>query len=137
MSIWTKGNVVIEFVYPKIHIHILQILLGGSFLVMFYNNNCRNGIHAGFSHQQWKIWPQQTIFPRIFLLSFLSIFMHTNNNSRRQKWKNLIIVVCYLQYYNSWETYLSQHKNDENIKSIIYNDIILDECNKKNINLNC
>jgi hypothetical protein len=68
---------------------------------------------------------------------FLSIFMHTNNNIRRQKWKKLIIVVCYLQYYSSWETYLSQHKNDENIKSIIYNDIILDERNKKNINLNC
>jgi hypothetical protein len=73
MSIWTKGNVAIEFVYPKIHIHILQILLGGSFLVIFYNNNCRNGIHAGFSHQQWKIWPQQTIFPRIFLLSIISL----------------------------------------------------------------
>lgn len=134
MSIWTKGNVASEFVYPKIHIHILQILLGGSFLVIFYNNNCRNGIHASFSHQQWKIWPQQTIFPRIFLLSIICfLFLCTQTITLRGKSEQkLIIVVCYVQNNSSWETYLSQYKtNGMNTKFIMYNDNILDECNKR------
>jgi hypothetical protein len=46
--------------------------------------------------------------------------------------QELIIVVCYLQNNSSWETYLSQYKtNGMNTKFIMYNDNILDECNKR------
>jgi hypothetical protein len=54
MSIWTKGNVVIEFMYLKMHIHSVQIFLGGWFLVILYNNKCENGMHVGFNHHNGK-----------------------------------------------------------------------------------
>jgi len=69
-----------------------------------------------------------------FLLSIISfLFLCTQTIILGVKSEQeLIIVVCYLQNNNSWKTYLSQYKNDGmHIKSIIYNDIILDECNKQ------
>jgi uncharacterized membrane protein len=69
-----------------------------------------------------------------FLLSIISfLFLCTQTIIFEGKnEQELIIVVFHLQNNNSWETYLSQYKNEEmHIKSIIYNDIILDECNKQ------
>jgi hypothetical protein len=71
---------------------------------------------------------------RIFLFSIISfLFLCTQTIILGGKSEQeLIIAVCYFQNNSSWETYLSQYKNDRmNIKSIIYNDIILDECNKQ------
>jgi hypothetical protein len=98
MSIWIKSNVIIEFVYPKIHIHSLQILLGGWFLVILYNNKCKNGVYEGFNHQQWKIWPQQIIFPRILFFSIISfLFLCTQTiilgGKSEQNWL-LWFVIC-------------------------------------------